>query len=288
MKRGRQSYRCGECNHRWREHARRGPDWERCYEQWLLGRRTLEEAAAGIGISARSLRERFDALPPVPDVKPSSGKPVSLVIDAVFFGREYGYLCFHDTTRIIHFREIRTESLAELEAGLDALAAAGYRFKSFTIDGKPGFMRLLQRRFPGAPVQMCHFHQKAIVRRYITNRPKTPCGRELKQMMSRFGRDEPRAWIDDLFALKAKYKTFLAEKSAGGGYTHRRLRSAFRSLTGNLPCLFLYKEIPDANIPHTTNHLEGRFSHLREKIEIHRGLNIDRKKKAIRFYPNRT
>ena len=37
-------------------------------------------------------------------------------------------------------------------------------------------------------------------------------------------------------------------------------------------------------IPHTTNQLEGIFSHLKEKILIHRGLSEKRKKQAIIFF----
>lgn len=229
------------------------------------------------------MRQKFDALPPVLNIKPPHDNPVNLLIDATFFGREYGYLCFHDGKRIIYFREIKTESLAELDAGLDALISAGYRFKSFTLDGKPGFIRRLKARFPTTPVQMCHFHQKAIIHRYITNNPKTSCGQALKDLMTRFGRQEPQEWIDALFALQEEYKAFLSEKNENGKYVHRRIRAAFRSLKTNLPYLFIYAEVPDAQIPKTTNRIEGLFSHLKEKIKLHRGLSENRKKKAIQY-----
>jgi len=289
LKRGRQSYACHGCNHRWREHARRKPDYGCYYEQWVFDRRTLHEIASDLKISVPTLQKKFDALPPVSSTKPPPDSSVNLVIDATFFGREYGYLCFHDTHRIVHFREIKTESASALDAGLDALIAAGYRFKSFTLDGKRGFMPRLKSRFPSIPVQMCVFHQKAIIRRYITDRPKTACGQELKALMTRFGKDNPQEWIDDLFALQEKYNAFLAEKNERGEYVHRRLRSAFRSLENHLPHLFLYAEIPGENIPRTTNHLEGgTFSHLKEKLLHHRGLNKKRKKKAIEFILYRT
>jgi hypothetical protein len=222
-------------------------------------------------------------LPDIPDIKQPHENPINLLIDATFFGREYGYLCFHDGSRIIHFREIKTESLAELDAGLDALIAAGYHFKSFTLDGKRGFIRRFKQRFPRAPVQMCHFHQKAIIRRYITNNPKTPCGVALKYLMIRFGKQEPQEWIDALFALQDEYRAFLTEKNENGEYVHRRIRAALRSLRTNLPYLFVYAEIQGSQIPQTTNRLEGAFSHLKEKIGLHRGLSGNRKKKAVQY-----
>jgi len=94
---------------------------------------------------------------------------------------------------------------------------------------------------------------------------------------------EPQTFIDRFFALQEKYKSFLLTRNGKKEYRHQALRAAFRSLETNLPYLFIYKEIPDANIPPTINHLEGAFSHLKEKILIHRGLRQDRKKKAATF-----
>ncbi len=82
-------------------------------------RRTLGEIADDTGVSVPTLCSRFDALPAVPALKPPPERPVNLV-------REYGYLCFHDTRRIVHFREIETESLEDLDRGLDVLTDAGY------------------------------------------------------------------------------------------------------------------------------------------------------------------
>jgi hypothetical protein len=211
------------------------------------------------------------------------GIPECAVIDATFFGRSYGFLCVKSGHRMLYFREIRTESIAVLEECLNALEKAGFRLASCTIDGKRGFVNLLKKRYPALPVQMCHFHQQAIVRRYITSNPKTQCGIELQQLMRGLSHDEPQDFIDALFALKARHKDFLLERNEAGELVHKRLRSAVRSLVVNLPYLFVYKEIRGINIPHTTNSLEGTFSHLKEKIKIHRGLCQRRKKNAAKF-----
>ena len=34
-------------------------------------------------------------------------------------------------------------------------------------------------------------------------------------------------------------------------------------------------------MPNTSNSLDGTFSHLKDKVRIHRGLKMDRKKKLI-------
>ena len=55
------------------------------------------------------------------------------------------------------------------------------------------------------------------------------------------------------------------------------------AIESNLSHIFLYSDSKTLSIPPTNNHLEGLFSHLKERINIHRGLRKDRKKKAVKF-----
>ena len=83
--------------------------------------------------------------------------------------------------------------------------------------------------------------------------------------------------------FKKKYQYVLLKRNEYGGFKHGSIRSAVRSINSHLPYLFVYSDFPDLNIPSTNNHLEGLFSHLKERIKIHRGLKEDRKKNAIRY-----
>ena len=85
-----------------------------------------------------------------------------------------------------------------------------------------------------------------------------------------------------------KWKILLKEKTVNPitykwFYTHKRLRSAYRSLKTNLPYLFTYQEKQNKylKIPNTTNLLDGFFSHLKDALRVHRGLKIKRKIKII-------
>jgi len=211
---------------------------------------------------------------------------VNLLADATFFGRAYGYMCFHDTRRVIWFREIKTEGVKHLRQGLQDLLAAGWRFKSITIDGRRGYYGALRKLLGPVPIQMCLFHQKAIVRRYITDRPKSECGQELRALMKSLCVMEPGSFIHALYTLMDKHRAFLEERNPQKEYKHQALRAAFTSLRDNLPSLFTYRDIPDLNIPPTINHLEGAFSHLKEKVNIHRGLKQHRKKNAAKAFFN--
>ena len=131
---------------------------------------------------------------------------------------------------------------------------------------------------------MCIYHQKAIIRRYITDRPQSRCGQELKELAKRIAdKENHQLFIDDFYKLKEKYQFYLHKKNDNGDFKHQSLRSAFRSIESNLSHIFIYSDSKTLNIPPTNNHLEGLFSHLKERINIHRGLRLDRKKKAIKF-----
>jgi hypothetical protein len=62
--------------------------------------------------------------------------------------------------------------------GRKALESKGYTLQAIFLDGRPGVRQI----FSDIPVQMCHFHQKQIITRYLTNNPKLEAGIELKKL----------------------------------------------------------------------------------------------------------
>lgn len=284
--RGRKRYRCNLCLHQWIDRRAKKTNYKRHYLDWLHLRRTLAEISKQLGVSIPKLSKEFDALDWAEGLLvPAPKEAINLVVDATFFGREYGYFCAHDGRRIIYFREIKTESVRYLRETLYALLQAGYRFKSVTIDGRTGFYENIRKILGGVPIQMCVFHQKAIVRRYTGNNPKLQPAKDLKELMRKLCHADPEDFVAEFYALAEQHKGFLHAKK-GGKFTHGRLRSAFKSVQDNMYRLFTYKDFPEQNIPATTNHLEGYFAHLKERINIHRGLKLNRKKKAIRAFIN--
>ncbi len=144
------------------------------------------------------------------------------------------------------------------------------------LDGKKG----IEKAFPDIPRQMCHFHMKQIVKRYITMNPKLESSQELKKIMTNLTRTTEKNFTKKLQNWHKKYEQFLDEKTESSTtgklqYTHPRLRSAYRSLTTHLPYLFTYKnkKYKDLNIQNTTNSIEGGiFSHMKNMISVHRGI----------------
>ena len=150
------------------------------------------------------------------------------------------------------------------------------------LDGKRGVKQV----FNDISVQMCHFHQKQIVRRYLTNNPKLEASIELKTITATLTNTNEQTFTKQLNDWHNKWKDFLKEKTINPEtnrwcYTHKRLRSAYRSLKTNLPYLFTYQKYPNLNIPNTTNSLDGYFNILKSKLNVHRGLNQKRVRRVV-------
>jgi len=235
------------------------------------------------GVSQRTWQRRFDTYKPDDPLVVVPAEPVALTFDATFFGRSYGVLVYRAEGRNIHWQEIASERLQDMADGLRHLLAQGWRFSSVTIDGRKGAVFLINQLMPGMPVQMCLFHQKAIIRRYLTGKPKTHCGKELQALMAFLGYIPEKLFLDCLNDLHERYAAFLKERNDLGQFMHRRLGSALPSLRANVPCLFAHQRFPHLDIPTTTNSCDGSFAHWKAKVKIHRGLRHHRRAKMIAF-----
>ena len=92
-----------------------------------------------------------------------------------------------------------------------------------------------------------------------------------------------------LDAWHEKWKDMLDERSANVEtgktfYTHKPLRSTYRSLRSNLPHLFVFEHWRELDVPNTTNTLDGQFSDLKNKLRNHNGLSAERKRRLIDKY----
>ena len=120
----------------------------------------------------------------------------------------------------------------------------------------------------------------------VTKKPKLEAGKELRKITLLLTKSNKKEFTILLNNWFEKWKEFLKEKTVNSDtgkwfYTHKRLRSAYRSLKTNLPCLFTYQKYPKLNIPNTTNSLDGSFSHFKSLLRIHRGLKRERRYKVI-------
>jgi hypothetical protein len=182
----------------------------------------------------------------------------------------------------LYVQEVQSESVDTYRQGRIDLEKRGYTIQAIVLDGRPGVRQL----FWDVPLQMCHFHQKQIVTRYLTNNPKLEAGIELKKITATLCKTNEKDFTNALNCWQQKWSSFLKERTTDPltgrwFYTHKRLRSAYRSLKINLPYLFTYQKYPELNIPNTTNSLDGCFAYLKELIRVHRGINKTLKRNII-------
>lgn len=137
----------------------------------------------------------------------------------------------------------------------------------------------------------CQYHQQQIVGRYLTAKPKTEAGQELKLLADSLTKIDEKLFTELLKNWHEKWREFLKErtyKSEGKHwwYTHKRIRAAYRSLITNLPYLFNYQKYPEMHIPNTNNSLEGYFSKLKRLLNNHNGLKRWRRYRLIQAILN--
>jgi len=211
-------------------------------------------------------------------------QPIVAIADVTFFKRSFGVLVMRapHLKKNIYVQGVHSESIDVYRQGRIALEKKGYTVQAIVLDGRPGVRQL----FADIPVQMCHFHQKQIITCYLTNNPKLEAGIELKKITTTLcetNESDFTAALDDWYTT---WSSFLKERTTDPitgrwHYTHKRLRSAYRSLRQNLPYLFTYQKYPDLNIPNTTNSLDGCFAYLKELVRVHRGSRTELKIKII-------
>lgn len=206
------------------------------------------------------------------------------IADVIFFGREYGVLVFRsfDLKQNLYWTEVKSETAAIYQEAKQILEELGFAFDAVVIDGRPGVRAV----FNGIPIQICQFHQIKTVNKYLTRRPKLQAAKELRTIALALTEVTEEYFTTLLNQWHEKWEDFLKERTVNPEtdkwfYTHKRIRSAYRSLTTNLPYLFTYQKYPHLNIPNTTNSLDGSFSYLRTLLNIHRGLKQERRWKLI-------
>jgi hypothetical protein len=211
-------------------------------------------------------------------------QPTIIVPDTTFWGRSYGVCVFRswNLKRNIWWNEVPGEKVAHYHYGRKILEERGWVFTAAVVDGRKGLAGV----FKDIPTQICHFHQMKNVTKYLTRRPKTPEGQELRAIMLRLPKSNEKEFTDLLMRWKKKWPHILTDKTYLLGtknwyYTHKKVRSAYRSLENNLPFLFTYQKYPDLNIPNTTNTIDGYFASVKKKVAQHHGLRKDRRFKVI-------
>lgn len=205
-------------------------------------------------------------------------QPTVLIIDTTYFWRSFWIMVFrsYELKKNLLRKEVKWETLEEYKSWIQQLENKWWIIKAIVCDWKKWLLNMER------PVQMCIFHQKAILRRYLTKSPILEPNRELKEIWSVIWdvrKDTLKSMLNDWYD---RNKAFLNEKNENRKYIHERTRKAYKSIIYNLDNLYIFKKYEwKIEIPKTSNSLESLFSRLKQRIRIHRWLKKDRKLKLI-------
>lgn len=139
-------------------------------------------------------------------------------------------------------------------------------------------------------MQMCLFHQKGIINRYLTLNPRLQAGKYLRYIVSRLKYTNEKNFTKKLNEWFDIYEDFIDELTINPVtgecfYKHQKLRAAYRSLRRNLDYLFTYKNHKDLDIPSTTNTLDGgTFSVMKKKLNVHSGMSRELRFKIVDYF----
>ena len=256
---------------------------------WLFSKKTQKEMPGEGRTFRRKTAQFWDVWPMPPKVEASRDV---VYVDGIYMGRKACVLICCDDEKVLGWYLCRYEHAGAYKALLSRIAEPAV----VVSDGGTGFARALKQVWPNARHQRCLFHVFCQVRRYTTNHPKTPAGRELymlaKDLLHLDDKEEMLARGNRFIDWMEKYHSFLSQMTLdeNGQYrpTHERLVKArntlIRLIREGTMFTYLDESLLDEveKIASTNNRIEGGVnSRLRAMLRDHRGMNIERRIKAV-------
>jgi transposase-like protein len=281
LKNGKQRWHCKACGRYFLSRMRSKKD--RIIELYIQGYYTARQLASLLEVSERTV---FRALRGCSG-RSSTGtvrKEIVAMMDTTYWGRNFGVVAIKD-----HFSGIvlwhkfidRKEWVGDYVEGVQALEQQGFRILGVVSDGLKG----LRDRLSAYPFQYCQFHQMQTVRLKLTANPKLKASRELLGLAGLLCHTDKESFVGLLNEWHAKWEGFLNERTADERgrtfYTHKNLRSAYNSIKRNMPWLWTFYDRPELGLPNTNNEMEALFSSVKDKLRLHRGLSVERRKVLI-------
>jgi len=280
VRKGVQLYKCQDCGYQFRAGTEVSNDelW-RIYQQ---EKQTIKELSVRFNMSVATVKRRLRNIKREWVQPPLAGGGF-VHLDVTYWGRGFGVLLALDseTGKPLYVAFVKSETIKDYEDAITSIKERGYTIRGLVIDGKQS----LFKTFSGNPIQMCQFHMKQIVRRYLTLNPKMLVARELKDLVGRLHRSDESEFKKDYLDWKEKWKDTIDHKSLHKDgklhYTHRRLRAAMNSLNFYLPYLFTFQREDCKGMPNTNNKIEGTFTDLKKNLNNHSGLTMENRKRFI-------
>jgi hypothetical protein len=170
----------------------------------------------------------------------------------------------------------------------------GYIVDSVTSDKHGSLISAVKTMFPNTPHQYCTVHIQRRCQVLLTKKPEAKAGKELLEIVLFINKikthNDKEIFLKWLERYENRWSNFINQRtyskdsnsSKKWWYTHKNLRLAFRTLKSSTNNMFCYLDNP--NIPKDTNGLEAEFTHLKNKLNAHRGLTRKRRINFVSWY----
>lgn len=265
---------------------RRSTSPQSLYEEYVKGKQTLSEIAEKHGISVSTVQRRMRKVHSTRIV--SKYKEVVILMDATYWGRDFGVLLIVDAYRKrLLWRKFldKKETIADYLEGIEWLRENNFIIRGIVCDGLRGLAQSLSQY----KVQYCQFHQVKTAVEYLTKNPQTEAGQELLKIAYLLCHTDKESFEGMLEMWHTKWDRWLKQrtldrKTGKKVYTHRRVRSAYFSMKRNMKWLWTYYDYPDTPIPNTNNILEAINTDLKSKLRVHNGMSKRYRKLFIDEY----
>ncbi len=132
-------------------------------------------------------------------------------MDTTYWKRNFGVILFKDSISKENLLKyyVKTETIRLYQLGIEELILGGYTVLAIVCDGRRGLLS----SFGSTPVQMCQFHQSAIIRRYLTKTPRLIAGIELKEIVKLMPNTDKESFEGALNEWGLKWNDFLNERT---------------------------------------------------------------------------
>lgn len=216
-----------------------------------------------------------------------------MLIDGSYFPNDLCLILYydHDIRYVQYYRQTNKEKIREIKEDLENLKKLGVDIYSVTCDGHKSILGAVKKVYPEAIIQRCLVHIKRQIKNYLSEKPQTEISRQLLCLSRKItgikNAEQANTWIKDFrnwYKLNEEYicQTSINEQTGRFWFTHKNLHLAATHIINALPHMFSY--LNDPEIPYTTNRLENYFTHLKDKLTLHRGLRKTTKKNFIKWY----
>lgn len=287
-KSGAQRWRCRSCGasstHRIDSTAKQ----LKAFLKWLLGKRSITEAATCSKDTFRRRAGRFWEMWPLPEY---TGEIHDIVfVDGIYITKKLVVLIACSREHVLAWHLAESECSASWAALMIKIAPP----TMVVADGGSGFKKAARAIWPDTHVQRCLVHISRQVKRKTTLKPQLDAGKELLKLARGLTKvkdaDMAAEWLAGYAGWCTKWERFLREFTLKDGkrlYTHERLRSARHSLNalvkeGTMFTFVRLQEGLGGKWDSTNNIIEGRVNaQIREMLRAHRGLSAMRRVKAV-------